>query len=86
MSTEASLSVIDAKSVVDLLKPVNDGITYSHPYNALINDCKSLIQTFEETRLQHAYRESNFCADLLANEGIKLLVFFLFLYLLRILL
>jgi hypothetical protein len=34
---------IDTKSIVDLLKPVNDGITNSHPYSALINDCRSLI-------------------------------------------
>ena len=67
---------IDAKSVVDLLKLVNDGITDSHPYSALINDCKSLIQSFEEATLQHAHCESNFCADLLVKEGIKLLVSF----------
>jgi hypothetical protein len=65
---------IDAKSVVDLLKPVNDGIIDSHPYSALINDCRSLNQYFEEARFQHAHRESNFCVDLLAKEGIKLFV------------
>ncbi len=53
---------------------MNDRITDSHPYSALINNCKSLIQSFEEATLQHAHCESNFCADLLAKEGIKLLV------------
>ena len=67
---------IDAKSIVDLLKLVNEGITNSHPYNALINDCRSLIQDFEEAKLQQTHRESNFCANLLAKEGIKLFVLF----------
>ena len=47
--------------------------TTSLPYNVLINDCKYLIRAFEEAKLQHAHRESNFCANLLAKEGNKIL-------------
>jgi ribonuclease HI len=59
----------DAKSVVELLKPVASDIFGSHPYSVLINDCRCLIQSFDEATIQHAHRESNFCADLLAKEG-----------------
>ncbi len=64
---------IDAKAIVDLINPMNVINTTSHPYSALINDCRYLIQAFEEARLQHAHRESNFCADLLAKEGNKII-------------
>uniref|UniRef100_A0A2N9FRC0 RNase H type-1 domain-containing protein n=1 Tax=Fagus sylvatica TaxID=28930 RepID=A0A2N9FRC0_FAGSY len=57
---------IDAKSIVDLLKSKSIGNTDSHPYSALINDCRYLILSFEVASLHHAYWESNFCADLLA--------------------
>ena len=58
----------DAKFVVELLKPVSPDIFGSHPYSALINDCRFLIQSFDETTIQHAHSKSNFCADLLAKE------------------
>jgi hypothetical protein len=35
----------------------------------LINNCRSLIQSFEEAHLQHVHREENFCADHLAKAG-----------------
>jgi ribonuclease HI len=63
----------DAKSVVDLLKIENLGNNAFHPYSALINDCRYLILSFEEAFVQHAHRESNFCADILAKEGRNLL-------------
>ena len=44
-----------------------------HPFSALINDCRSLIHSFEEARLLHTYCEANFCADFLAKEGWKAL-------------
>ena len=64
---------IDAKAIVDLINPMNVINMTSHPYSALINDCRYLIQAFEEARLQHAHRESNFYADLLAKEGNKII-------------
>uniref|UniRef100_A0A2N9FQ21 Reverse transcriptase domain-containing protein n=1 Tax=Fagus sylvatica TaxID=28930 RepID=A0A2N9FQ21_FAGSY len=71
----------DAKSVVELLKPVASDMFGSHPYSALINDCRFLIQSFEEATIQHAHRESNFCADLLAKEGHNLVEpFYVFSY------
>ena len=57
-----------AKSVVELLKPIAADIFGFHPYSALINDCRFLIQSFDVATIQHAHRESNFCADLLAKE------------------
>ena len=64
---------IDAKAIVDLINPMNVINMTSHPYSALINDCRYLIQAFEEARLQHVHRESNFSADLLAKEGNKII-------------
>jgi hypothetical protein len=59
---------INAKSMVDLLRPVNVDNTASHPYSALINNCKCLILSFEETILHHVHHKSNFCTNLLAND------------------
>ncbi len=64
---------IDAKSVVDLLKSESLGNTDSNPYSVLINDYRYLILSFKAASLHHTHRESNFCADLLAKEGNKLL-------------
>jgi hypothetical protein len=55
--------------MIDLLKPVPRTPFVTHPYNALIDNCKCLLQTFERVVIQHAHHESNFCADLLAKEG-----------------
>lgn len=41
----------------------------SHPCSALISDCRSLLQSFEETHIHHIFNEGNKCADLLAKEG-----------------
>jgi hypothetical protein len=59
----------EIKSVVELLKLVASDIFGSHPYSALINYCRFLIQSFDEVTIQLAHRESNFCTDLLAKEG-----------------
>ena len=64
---------IDAKSVVDLLKSESLGNTDSNPYSALINDYRYLILSFKAASLHHAHWENNFCTDLLAKEGNKLL-------------
>jgi ribonuclease HI len=64
---------LDAKAVIDLLKPVPRTPFVTHPYSALIDDCRCLLHTFERVVIQHAHRESNFCMDLLAKEGNNLL-------------
>jgi hypothetical protein len=38
---------LDAKAVIDLLKPVSRTPFVTHPYSALIDDCRCLLQTFE---------------------------------------
>ncbi len=62
---------LDAKAMLDLLMSDNNTFLCYHPLSALINDCRSLIHSFEEARLLHTYCEGNFCADLLAREGTK---------------
>lgn len=42
----------------------------SHPYCALIHDCKWLIQFSKEAHLRNLHYEGNFCADLLAKKGL----------------
>jgi ribonuclease HI len=72
---------IDAKSVVDLLHNAHTNQISSHPYSALINDCRCLMLDFETATIHHAHRESNYCADILAKEGHRLLdhiVYFVF--------
>ena len=41
----------------------------SHPYSALIFDCKSLSQLFEEAHIYHTYCKGNQGTDVLAKEG-----------------
>ncbi len=42
---------INAKVVIDLLSSMCESVLSMHTYYALICDCRSLIQTFEETLL-----------------------------------
>lgn len=58
---------IDAKLVVDLINSVDYLITLSHPYSALIADCRLLIQSFEQACLLHIHHEGSFCIDLLTK-------------------
>ena len=58
---------VDAKAVVDIILTNNIQILDTHPYSALIHDCRYMIQSFEEAILQHIHREGNFCADLLSK-------------------
>jgi hypothetical protein len=64
---------LDAKAVLDLVHLANFTSISHHPYGALITDCRSLIQDFEEANLQHTFREGNAIADLLAKAGKSLL-------------
>ena len=58
---------VDVKAVVDIILTDNTLILDSHPYSALIQDCKYMIQSFEEASLHHIHREGNFCADILSK-------------------
>ena len=58
---------VDAKAVVDIILTDNIQILDTHPYSALIHDCRYMIQSFEEAILQHIHREGNFSADLLSK-------------------
>ena len=60
----------DAKVVVDLVlsrKPSNS------PYSSLLNDCRFLLNRFQQVKVSHAFREANSCADSLAKGGCYLL-------------
>ena len=58
---------VDAKAVVDIILSDNNLALDSHPYSALIHDCRYMIQFFEEAILHHIHREGNFCVDLLSK-------------------
>ena len=64
---------LDAKAVLELVHPAKFTSLSHHPYGALITDCRSFIQDFEEVNLQHTFREGNATADLLAKAGKSLL-------------
>jgi hypothetical protein len=70
---------MDAKSSLDILQNSNPLFVQSHTYNVLIHDCRSLLQLFDETLLQHVHREENFCADNLAKARASSLEPFVFL-------
>ncbi len=58
---------IDAKVVVDLISVENVATQDTHPYSALIFDCRCLMHSFEEAHLRHVHRECNFSTDLLSK-------------------
>nr|GMD37695.1 LINE-type retrotransposon LIb DNA [Ipomoea batatas] len=57
---------MDSESVVALL---NGDLDDHECYSTLIKDCRFLLDSFEQRRLQHILREGNKCADHLANIG-----------------
>ena len=61
---------IDAKAVTDIINSQNDTSFVTHPYSNLILECRSLLWCFEDARISHTHREGNYCADILAKEGI----------------
>lgn len=56
----------DAQVAVDLIKREGSD---SHSLSAIIRDCRWLMQQLEEVQLNHAHRQSNACADILAKKG-----------------
>ena len=61
---------LDAKVVVDLVLSRKSS---NNPYISLLNDCKFLLNRFQQVRVSHAFREANCCADSLAKGGCYLL-------------
>ena len=59
---------LDAKSTICLIISHYPMIDDSHPCNALIYDCRSLLQNFVEVHINHIYSEGNHWVDLLAKE------------------
>lgn len=56
----------DSTATISLIK---DKPPDSHPYSSLINDCRLMMTTFARIRMEHVYREANFCADVMAKKG-----------------
>ncbi|XVF04810.1 hypothetical protein REPUB_Repub05bG0117600 [Reevesia pubescens] len=54
----------DAALVVNML---NTELTLNHPLGSLVNECKLLLENFQNLTLRHVFREANRCADKLAN-------------------
>lgn len=62
---------VDASTVANFFSNTNTSVDSSHPYSALIIDCRYLLQHFEDAHVNHVHREGNHCADILAKEGIN---------------
>ena len=56
---------LDVLAIVHLLK--NSNANYS--LESLLTDCKDLLKSFPNLQIKHAYREANWCADVLARLG-----------------
>ena len=59
---------VDALAVANLLSSENIERNSTHPYSAIIINCRSLLCHFEEAQVKHVHREANHCADLLAKD------------------
>lgn len=57
---------LDAKIVADLV--LSRSMT-NRDYSSLLNDCRYLINKFQQVRVNHTFREVNRCADGLAKRG-----------------
>ena len=60
---------VDALAVANLFSSENIERNSTHPYSAIIINCRSLLHHFDEARVKHAHCEANHCANLLAKEG-----------------
>lgn len=47
---------------------VNCNIDVTPSYNAIVNDCRSLLRSLEVREVDHIYREGNNCADFMAKS------------------
>ena len=60
----------DAQTITNVLNSRSVFPDSPHPYLNIINDCESLLQCFEEARIDNIHREGNHCANILAKGGI----------------
>ena len=44
---------INALNVLNVVKPLSASTDHTHPYMNLINDCKSILQSFEVAHIDH---------------------------------
>uniref|UniRef100_A0A7N2KU00 RNase H type-1 domain-containing protein n=1 Tax=Quercus lobata TaxID=97700 RepID=A0A7N2KU00_QUELO len=58
---------LDAKKIIDLL---HSNFVANRSFSLLLNDCRSLLRKFHQVRVEHVFREANFCADALARRGV----------------
>ena len=65
---------LDVDLIVHLL---NNPSFHNLMFKPLLNDCKNLIKTFPSCTMAHVFRETNRCADKLANIGATQTVNFL---------
>lgn len=63
---------VDAMTFAKILSSENMNSDSIHPYSAIIVDCRSLLQHFEDIQVNHIHREGNHYADILAKEGVSL--------------
>ena len=68
---------LDAKLVVDLV--LSNSVT-NKDYSSLLNDCRYLFSRFQETRVNHTYRDTNRPANGLAKEGCMQQEYFVILF------
>jgi len=57
---------LDARFVVNL---VLSSSTPNRAYSPLLNDCKSMLNRFQQVQVNHIFREANSCADAMAKRG-----------------
>ena len=57
---------VDALEVINLLSNAKATNRLSQP---IVDDCRNILQAFQEVHLQHCYRETNKVADFLAKLG-----------------
>ena len=66
LNIEKLIIHMDASEVINLLSKPFSTNQLTQP---IVTDCRSILQVFQEYRVQHCYRETNRAADLLANMG-----------------
>jgi hypothetical protein len=59
----------DAERIVLIL--TNNNTIYGD-LGILVDDCRELLKRIPQTKVQHCYKEANFCADALAKLGSSL--------------
>ncbi|KAL0006038.1 hypothetical protein SO802_013599 [Lithocarpus litseifolius] len=66
MNMTALIVELDAKAVVEALT----NPSYSNTIvSGLFDDCRQILSSFNQVRIQHIFREANMCADQLARLG-----------------